>query len=133
MTEPYFPIALASGFTLVVSVAAWMFWANRKKLGWWDAALVCTGFSAAYLLIVSFIVQEIVIGWFMGGSPLNGKIEEGRFHLGEHERYTEVSEIRYWTTYYTWQALDVAVLLLVLATGVQYLMRVWRTTREQAP
>ena len=132
MFEPYFPIALAAGVTLVVSVAAWMFWVNRKKLNRYDAVLICTGFSAAYLAIVRFVVQEILIGWLMGGSPLNGKIEDGRFFLGEHGRYTEVSANQYWMIYFTWTGLDVALLLLVLATGLQYLMRRRRIAREQA-
>jgi hypothetical protein len=50
-----------------------------------------------WLLVIGIIAlvnffSFVAIDLYLGGSALNGKQENGKFYLGEHGRYTEVSE-----------------------------------------
>lgn len=40
-------------------------------------------------------VSSIALDFMLGGDALNGKVEQGRFFVGQHGHYTEVSESTY--------------------------------------
>jgi hypothetical protein len=62
--------------------------------------------SAAFIAAVVNFAVFWLVALYLGGDAVNGKAEGGRFFLGSHGRYTEVSEAVYmyskWHVYVTW-------------------------------
>jgi len=51
-----------------------------------------TGSRIIVIIGVVNFLAFFVIGISIGGDALNGKIESGRFYLGDHGKYNEVTE-----------------------------------------
>jgi hypothetical protein len=58
----------------------------NKSVSW-----LATFFLTCWLNMVMFFLTSALIG----GTAQNGKLENGKFYVGEHSRYTEVSKTMY--------------------------------------
>ena len=47
------------------------------------------------LAILTNLISWIVLTGIHGGTAWNGKVQEGRYYVGSHSRYTEVSSSQY--------------------------------------
>jgi hypothetical protein len=59
---------------------------KRQSVSW-----LATFFFTCLLNMVVFFLTSVLIG----GTAQNGKLENGKFYVGEHSRYTEVSKTMY--------------------------------------
>ena len=80
--------------------------------------------------ILAFAVILNLVSWFVfgltqGGSALNGKIEGGKYYLGDHARYTEVSARKY--QFSRWQTISNVIILPIVVGGS--LLYEYRTKR----
>jgi hypothetical protein len=50
---------------------------------------LATFFLAGCLTLAGFMLEDVL----MRGSAQNGKLEDGKYYVGEHGKYTEVSEV----------------------------------------
>jgi hypothetical protein len=72
-----------------------------------------------YLGFLNF-AAFVVMDFWIGGTASSGKIVDGRFYVGMHGTFTEVSHAVFvYSTYHTYSALPGFVLALVAA-------RVWK-------
>ena len=70
------------------------------------------------LSILNFALMMVVIR-IQGGGALNGKVENGRYYLGEAGRYTEVTQSVY-TSGRTYETISVVTFLVTIVTGIAY-------------
>jgi hypothetical protein len=103
----------------IVCVVAWVAWSHRQQVNRRKRLCLATGVAAGYVMCLEFVTKFIIFGRMLGGTPLNGKTERGRYYFGNHGIYTEVSESTYVTGYGVWYGLEAAFALLVLATIAQ--------------
>jgi len=60
-----------------------------------------------FFLALANFFAFVLISLYLGGDAVNGKIDSGRFYLGSHGRYTEVSARVF--TYSKWHTYSVLV------------------------
>ncbi len=70
--------------------------------------------------ILGLVVFLNLVSWLVfcvtqGGDALNGKIVDGRYYLGSHSHYTEVSAAKY--QFSRWQTISNMVTLPVVVGG----------------
>jgi hypothetical protein len=76
----------------------------QKRLGESKgAAMNCLLVFIIAISVVNFVIFEAVAG-FVGGRATHGKVEDGRFYVGNHGHYTEVTKkfFDYSQTHGTW-------------------------------
>jgi hypothetical protein len=76
---------------------------------------------AVGLLALAFLTNAIswtVLTEIQGGSASGGKIEGGRYYVGSHSRYTEVSASRYRLS--QWQERSMIIVPPMFGVGLAY-------------
>lgn len=48
------------------------------------------------LLVMAFFIAHVIVTERLGGSAANGKVEDGRYYVGSHGKYVEVSRESYY-------------------------------------
>ena len=78
----------------------------------------------AYILVlVGFLnlVSYMVLTTANGGSAGHGKVQDGRYYVGNHSRYTEVSPLVFKVS--LWQSNTIVITQLLMFAGGYYLSR----------
>jgi hypothetical protein len=102
------------GAVLIVNLIRWLvseeIWQNK-------------GARVASLLFLALVVsvvngsfgRSLIVEYYIGGDADRGKIENGRYYVGNRTEYTEVSRGVYWFTYAYVRASEWAVWLSLVA------------------
>lgn len=78
-----------------------------------------TAVGIFFLLAVFNFPLWMVIDRSQGGSALNGKVENGRYYLGDHGQYTEVSQSVY-SINRTYETVSVIAFVATIVGNIAY-------------
>jgi hypothetical protein len=81
------------------------------------------------LAILTNLISWMVLSGIHGGTAWNGKVKEGRYYVGSHSRYTEVSPSQY--RFSRFQETSNSIILAILVPGrLLYVYYTKRTLRS---